>query len=85
MEPASLRLCRSLLFVPAANARAIDKARELEADMIVLDLEDSVREEDKAAARDALVAAAAEGFGGRPLAIRVNATSSAELASRWWR
>ena len=76
MEPASLRLCRSLLFLPAANARAIDKARELDADMVVLDLEDSVKEEDKGAARDAAVAAVALGFGGRPVAIRVNATSS---------
>src|SRR5829696_6761209 len=76
MEPASLRLCRSLLFVPAANPRAIDKARELDADMVVLDLEDSVKDEDKAAARDAAVAATAEGYGGRPAAIRVNATTS---------
>jgi len=76
MEPASLRLCRSLLFLPAANPRAIDKARELDADMVILDLEDSVRDEDKSAARDAAVAATTEGFGDRPMAIRVNATSS---------
>ena len=76
MDPAGLRLCRSLLFVPAANERAVEKARELDADMIVLDLEDSVREEDKGAARDAALAAAAQGFGGRPVAIRVNATDS---------
>ncbi len=81
MEPASLRLCRSLLFLPAANARAINKARELDADMVVLDLEDSVRDEDKAAAREAAVAAAGEGFGGRPVAIRVNATSSAHYGA----
>ena len=61
MDPAQLRLCRSLLFLPASNPRAIEKARELEADMIVLDLEDSVPEADKAAAREAAVAAAAEG------------------------
>ena len=74
---ASLSLCRSLLFVPAANPRAIEKARGLDVDMIVLDLEDSVREEDKPAAREAAAAAVAEGFGGRPVAIRVNpATSS---------
>src|SRR5687767_12870263 len=71
-----LRLCRSLLFVPAANARALDKARELAADMIVIDLEDSVRDADKAAAREAALAAAASGYGGRPLAIRVNAPDS---------
>ena len=50
MNPPDLRLCRSLLFLPASNPRAIEKARGLEADMIVLDLEDSVKEEDKAAA-----------------------------------
>jgi len=68
-----LTLCRSLLFLPASNGRAIEKARRLDADMIVLDLEDSVREEDKASARAAAVAAVAEGFGGRPVAIRINA------------
>jgi citrate lyase subunit beta/citryl-CoA lyase len=70
--PTGLRLCRSLLFLPASNPRAIEKARELEADMIFLDLEDAVKPEDKEAARDAAVAAAAQGFGGRPVAIRVN-------------
>ena len=76
MESAKLRLCRSLLFLPATNARAVAKARELEADMVVLDLEDSVKQEDKAEAREAAVAATAEGFGGRPMAIRVNQTGS---------
>lgn len=81
MEPAHLSLCRSLLFVPASNARALDKARQLDADMIVIDLEDSVRDEDKPAARDAAAAAVSEGFGGRPLAIRVNPTSSAHYGA----
>lgn len=75
MTPIDLRLCRSLLFLPASNPRAIDKARGLEADLVILDLEDSVRPEDKAAARDAAVAAISEGMG-RPAAIRVNATGS---------
>ncbi len=73
MDKTDLRLCRSLLFLPAANGRAIGKARTLAADLIVLDLEDSVREEDKAAAREAAIAATREGYGGRPVAIRVNA------------
>jgi (3S)-malyl-CoA thioesterase len=73
MNNADLRLCRSLLFLPASNPRAIEKARGLGADMIVLDLEDAVREEDKASAREAAIAATHEGFGGRPVAIRVNA------------
>jgi len=72
MNPANLRLCRSLLFLPASNPRAIDKARDLPADMIFLDCEDAVKPDDKAAARASAVAAAAEGFGGRPVAIRIN-------------
>ena len=76
MTDAHLRLCRSLLFLPASNERAVVKARELDADMVVLDLEDAVPEADKAAAREAAVAATADGFGGRPVAIRVNASDS---------
>jgi (3S)-malyl-CoA thioesterase len=76
MDQADLRRCRSLLFLPASNPRAIEKARTLDADMVVLDLEDAVAEEDKAAAREAASAATHEGFGGRPAAIRVNATDS---------
>jgi (3S)-malyl-CoA thioesterase len=76
MDRADLRLCRSLLFLPASNQRAIEKARGLAADMIILDLEDAVRDEDKAAAREAAIAAAREGFGGRPMAVRVNPTAS---------
>jgi citrate lyase subunit beta/citryl-CoA lyase len=70
--PINLRLCRSLLFLPASNPRAIEKARGLAADMIFLDLEDAVKPEEKESAREAAVAAAAEGFGGRRVAIRVN-------------
>ena len=73
MDKTDLHLCRSLLFLPASNPRAIEKARGLAADMVILDLEDAVRPEDKAAAREAAVAATREGFGGRATAIRVNA------------
>lgn len=76
MDHSNLRLCRSILFLPASNPRAIEKARALDADMIILDLEDAVREEDKAAARDAAVAATHDGFDGRPMAIRVNPAGS---------
>ncbi|HYG29963.1 MAG TPA: CoA ester lyase [Allosphingosinicella sp.] len=76
MKPTDLRLCRSLLFLPASNPRAIEKARELEADMVVLDLEDAVRGEDKPAARAAAVEATREGFGDRIVAIRVNAAGT---------
>ncbi|HEX2764222.1 MAG TPA: CoA ester lyase [Allosphingosinicella sp.] len=66
-----LRLCRSLLFLPASNPHAIEKARGLEADMVVLDLEDAVKAEDKERARAAAVQAAAAGFRGLS-AIRAN-------------
>jgi citrate lyase subunit beta/citryl-CoA lyase len=66
-----LRLCRSLLFLPASNPRAIEKARGLAADMVVLDLEDAVKPADKDTARAAAVEAAAEGFAGL-CAIRIN-------------
>jgi citrate lyase subunit beta/citryl-CoA lyase len=69
--PQDLRLCRSLLFLPASNPRAIAKARALAADMVVLDLEDAVKPEDKETARAAAVAAAAGGFPGL-CAIRIN-------------
>ena len=67
-----LRLCRSLLFLPASNPRAIDKARTLAADMVVLDLEDAVKPEDKERARAAAVEAVRQPFPGLA-AIRINA------------
>lgn len=64
---------RSVLYLPASNARAIDKARSLPADAIVFDLEDAVAPELKAEARSAALAAvAAGGFGNREVAIRAN-------------
>jgi (3S)-malyl-CoA thioesterase len=63
---------RSSLFLPASNPRAIAKARTLAADMIILDLEDSVKHDDKASARAAARAAVVEGFGDQLVAIRVN-------------
>jgi (3S)-malyl-CoA thioesterase len=76
MKPTDLRHCRSLLFLPASNERAIAKARTLEADMVILDLEDAVRAEDKTDARAAAIAAAREGFGDRLVAIRINAAGT---------
>lgn len=65
---------RSALYMPASNPRAIAKARGLDADVIILDLEDAVAPEAKASARAAALAAAADGgFGRRELAIRINA------------
>lgn len=61
---------RSALYLPASNARALEKARGLACDMVILDLEDAVKPDAKDAAR--LAAAVANGFGERVLAIRVN-------------
>lgn len=62
---------RSILFLPASNPRAIAKAQESAADLAVLDLEDAVKPADKAAARDAAVAATASRWA-MPVAIRIN-------------
>src|SRR5450631_4754730 len=75
-----IRPRRGLLFMPGTNARALEKARNLPADGIILDLEDSVAPEAKAIARDQIAQAiAAGGFGRREVLIRVNA-----LDSPWW-
>jgi len=66
---------RSVLFLPASNDRAIAKARTLGADLVVLDLEDAVKPEDKRAARDAAVEAVADEWP-MPVAIRVNSVGS---------
>jgi len=66
---------RSVLFLPASNDRAIAKARTLGADLVVLDLEDAVKPEDKKAARDAAVEAVADEWP-MPVAIRVNSVGS---------
>ena len=64
---------RSALYLPGSNARAIEKARTLPADVVILDLEDSVAPEMKAEARAMASSAAAEGgFGPRELVLRVN-------------
>jgi citrate lyase subunit beta/citryl-CoA lyase len=64
---------RSVLYMPANNARAIDKARSLPVDGVVLDLEDAVAPEAKEGARAAAVAAVrAGGFGGREVFVRIN-------------
>src|SRR4051794_41588656 len=64
---------RSLLFMPGSNARALEKARVLPADGIILDLEDSVAPDAKATARDQIAkAVAAGGLGQREALIRIN-------------
>jgi citrate lyase subunit beta / citryl-CoA lyase len=71
---------RSLLFMPGSNARALEKARSLPADGLILDLEDSVAPDAKAMAREQIAAAiAAKGFGRREILIRTNS-----LDTPWW-
>jgi citrate lyase beta subunit len=67
------QLYRSVLYMPGSNPRALDKARGLEADALILDLEDAVAPSEKSRARE-LVAEAVEtgGYGGRSLMVRVN-------------
>ena len=62
---------RSVLFLPASNPRAIEKARDAGSDLVVLDLEDAVKPEDKDKARQAAVEAVA-GEWPMPVAIRIN-------------
>jgi citrate lyase subunit beta/citryl-CoA lyase len=65
---------RSALYLPASNAKAIAKARALPCDVVILDLEDGVAPDVKAAARSQAMAAVQEGgFGSRELVVRVNA------------
>ena len=71
---------RSLLYVPGSNARALEKAGGLAADMLIIDLEDAVPADRKAEARGAMRAAVAAGFAGKRVAVRVNATGTAEQA-----
>jgi citrate lyase subunit beta/citryl-CoA lyase len=66
---------RSLLFLPASNPRAILHARESAADLVILDLEDAVKPEDKAAARTGAVEALADAWP-MPVAIRINSPAS---------
>jgi citrate lyase subunit beta/citryl-CoA lyase len=75
---------RSALFLPASNPRAIEKARRLPCDLVMLDLEDAVADADKGAARAAAIAAADGNWGERLLAVRLNgpgAWHEADLAA----
>jgi citrate lyase subunit beta / citryl-CoA lyase len=70
----SIRPRRSLLYVPGSNARALDKAKTLAADGVILDLEDSVAPDAKEDARRQVVnAVKAGGFGKREVFVRINA------------
>jgi citrate lyase subunit beta / citryl-CoA lyase len=65
---------RSVLYMPGSNGRAMEKARSLPADGIILDLEDAVAPDAKIAAREQVIAAVkAGGFGSREVFVRINA------------
>ncbi|MFN4091296.1 MAG: HpcH/HpaI aldolase/citrate lyase family protein [Brevundimonas sp.] len=65
-------LARSVLYLPASNPRAVEKARGVDADVVILDLEDAVAPEMKVEARAAAVQALAEGGFRGVVGVRVN-------------
>jgi citrate lyase subunit beta/citryl-CoA lyase len=72
---------RSCLYMPGVNAKALEKAKTLAADVLLLDLEDSVAPEAKDSARRQVVAAVKQGgYGRREVVVRINA-----LATPWGR
>lgn len=73
----AIRPRRSVLYMPGSNARALDKARTLPADALILDLEDAVAPDAKDLARQQVTEAVkARGFGKREVIIRINALST---------
>jgi len=76
----AVRPRRSVLYMPGSNARAMEKARALPADAVILDLEDAVAPDAKATARELIVKALQQGgFGRREVVVRVNGLDTA-----WW-
>lgn len=72
MKP-NLRPRRSALYMPGSNARALEKAKLVDADVVILDLEDAVAPEAKTIARNQVSAAVASGgFGRKEVVIRIN-------------
>jgi len=79
MAEDALRPRRSVLYMPAANERALEKAKTIPADALIFDLEDAVAPDAKEAARANAVAAAASGaYGRREITIRCNG-----LTTQW--
>src|SRR5215469_3493462 len=76
----TIRPRRSVLYMPGANARALEKAKTLPCDAVILDLEDAVAPAAKEMARAQVVTAAAGGFGPREVIVRING-----LDTPWWR
>lgn len=78
--PLMSRPYRSVLYIPASHARALEKARTLAADAIIFDLEDAVAPNEKLGARATLAAALAGDYGDRARIVRINA-----LDTEWGR
>ena len=77
----TIRPRRSVLYMPGSNARAMEKARELPVDAVILDLEDAVAPDAKATARELIITALQKGgFGRREVLVRINGLDTA-----WWR
>ncbi|MBL6651835.1 MAG: CoA ester lyase [Reyranella sp.] len=76
----TVRPRRSVLYMPGANTRALEKARTLPADALIFDLEDAVAPEAKEAARtNVVLAAESKAYGKREIAIRCNG-----LGTEWF-
>lgn len=81
MTQSSERPRRSVLFMPGSNARALEKAKTIDADVLVFDLEDAVAPDAKDEARSLVAKALASGdYGHRELVVRINA-----VGTEWWR
>ena len=76
---ASIRPRRSALYIPGSNSRALDKGREVAADILLLDLEDAVAPDQKIKARDQVIAAiTSDKYRPREVVVRIN-----DLDSQW--
>ena len=73
----SIRPRRSVLYMPGANTRALEKAKSLPADSLILDLEDAVAPDAKVAARENILSALESGFGYREAVVRINGLNTA--------
>ena len=76
-----IRPYRSLLYMPGANTRALEKAQNLSTDAIIFDLEDAVAFSEKELARENVaVALKTKNYGNRSLIVRINS-----LETTWWK
>ena len=72
-----IKLRRSILYVPGANARALKKASSLDADALIIDLEDGVGAEEKTVARSQVVEAlTTQNFDDKEITVRINCLST---------